>query len=78
MRIIDKLVEQWYMDTECKTPVHEYIGLTLAEYDDFSNHGVIPSDRKDLAQEYKKPDSSDVNYISGKFVMAVTPAKREV
>ncbi len=53
MKVIDKLVEKWYADMDCNQKIHDYLGLTLAEYDDFVNNGMIPDRLPELSAEYE-------------------------
>lgn len=62
MKIIDKLVEQWHQDFDCKVKAHDYIGITPDEYTAFKASGTVPDRLPELAKEWK----------SG----PVTPAKR--
>lgn len=83
MRIVDKLVEQWYADRDTKTPVHEYVGMTLAEYDDYVNKGAVPDRLPELAAEWRMPKKDPklgAMAPPGHPVQPgwVVPAKREV
>ena len=54
MRVIDKMVEQWYIDTDSDQKIHDYLGMTHAEYDDFVNNDLVPDRLSDLSKEYQE------------------------
>lgn len=51
MRKIDRLILEWTQNKDTKLKIHEYIGLTLSEYDDFVNNDQIPGHLSSLAVE---------------------------
>jgi hypothetical protein len=73
MKVIDKLIEQWHGDMDCKTKVHEYVGISLAEYDDFMNGGQIPARLPRLSENFNEKIHGDPSNPG-----LVKPAKREV
>ncbi len=73
MKVIDKLIEQWHGDMDCKTKVHEYVGISLAEYDDFMNGGQIPARLPRLSENFNEKIHGDP-----KSPGQAKPAKREV
>ena len=83
MRVIDKLVEQWHNDKATKTQIHEYLGLTLAEYDEFVNTDRVPDRLPRLSAEFvmPKPDPRLGAMAPPGHPMQpgwIVPAKREV
>ena len=72
MRIIDKLIAQWHEDKETTTKINEYIGLTLAEYDDFVNTDRVPDRLPQLAAEHKTQPSpyGDMSAVPGRRKVA--------
>lgn len=83
MRIVDKLVEQWHGDRETKTQIHEYLGLTLGEYDDFVNADRVPDRLPQLSAEWSVPKADPrlgAMAPPGHHVQPgwIVPAKREV
>lgn len=51
MRLIDQLFDEWMKDLKSTKKANDYLGMSLAEFDEYTNHGVVPDRLVELTKE---------------------------